>query len=239
MIRFETLSSGSWGNCYAVWHDDRCLLLEAGIKIRGIKAGLNQKLSSVDACLITHEHMDHAKWASKIIKLGIPVYMSAGTSQAIDCPLARNVAAGKQLDIKGWTIMPFGTQHDANEPLGFAIGYRGEVLVFATDTYYLRQQFNNVSHWALECNYDWNTLQASISSGEVSPSRAKRVLQSHMSLEHLVDYLQKQDLSSTIDIWLLHGSRQNLDQELAVRTIEQLTGKPVYIAGGDNSDTKS
>ena len=47
-----------------------------------------------------------------------------------------------------FAIIPFPTQHDAAKPLGFLIKslYTTEVLVFATDTYYVKDKFDGLNY---------------------------------------------------------------------------------------------
>lgn len=230
-MEFQTIASSSSGNAYAVWSDGHCLLLEAGISIKKIAKALGNHLLSANACLISHEHGDHAGHVQQVINAGIPCYMSKGTKDALGCRLGQTLKAGRLLHFCGWHVLPIQTQHDAAEPLGFVISRFGETLVFATDTFYITQNVIDVTIWALECNYQLDKLQANISSRVVDKAQAKRILQSHMSLEHLEQYLKQQSLASTQEIHLLHMSSRNIDKEYAVQRIKQLTGKPVYAKG--------
>jgi phosphoribosyl 1,2-cyclic phosphodiesterase len=57
MIQIKPLASGSAGNCYYITDGRSPLLIEAGIPIKKIKQGLNYKLSEIEGCLISHEHL--------------------------------------------------------------------------------------------------------------------------------------------------------------------------------------
>ena len=61
MIDVKCLASGSAGNSYAVDDGESVLLLEAGIRKKKLLSGYADLLDRVDGCLITHEHMDHAR----------------------------------------------------------------------------------------------------------------------------------------------------------------------------------
>jgi hypothetical protein len=52
----------------------------------------------------------------------------------------------------------------------------------------------------------------------------------HMSLEQCVEFFRVQDLSKCREIHLLHLSAENSDEELFKKTIQEVTGKPVWVA---------
>ena len=77
MVEVKVIGSSSKGNGYLLSDGERSLLLEAGINLKWYKA---IDFSRCDACLITHEHDDHAKFAQAMISnSGMDVYLSAGT----------------------------------------------------------------------------------------------------------------------------------------------------------------
>ena len=153
-MTFTSLASSSRGNCYVVSDGETAILLECGISFRRIKKGLGFDLSAIRACLVSHEHKDHAKSVMDLIKSGVEVFASEGTAEALDCALITPVEAGVQFHVGSLEIMPFRTWHDAEEPLGFLIYSRvdGERLVFATDTVNLGHTFPGVNLLALEAN---------------------------------------------------------------------------------------
>lgn len=234
MITISPLASGSWGNCYCVSDGKTPLLLECGIGVQRIRRGLNFKLSSIAGVLISHEHNDHCKAVLDVMWAGIDCYMSQGTAGALDVDGHRLkvVRAREQFKLGSWTVLPFDTQHDAAEPLGFLLAStNGGKLLFATDTYYVRYKFTGLSHVMLECNYAADILQANVDTGLVPVALKNRLLQSHFSLENVKEFLKANDLSRVREIWLLHLSDDNSDADRFKREIIELTGKPVYVAG--------
>ena len=230
----KVLASGSSGNCYLLETSNETLILECGIRYKDILKGLNFDLSKVVGCLITHEHKDHCKAVNDLLVNGVEIYTSEGTSSALDLKeskysfrvnrLKHNVASQIKKGKAGFTVVPFHTQHDVNEPMGFIIHHKelGKI-VFATDTYYLCNKFKDVDHILIECNYSESILD------ELPPWRA-RVLKSHMSLETLKEALKTWDLSNTKDITLIHISEGNGEPERFRKEIEELTGIKTYIA---------
>jgi phosphoribosyl 1,2-cyclic phosphodiesterase len=233
LIEIKALASGSRGNCYHITDGRTPLLLECGIPFREIQKGLHFRVSEVAVCLVSHEHQDHSKAVRDVMKAGIDCYMSRGTAEALEVSGHRLhiIKAKQQFKIGSWTILPFETQHDAAEPLGFLLANKtGEKLLYATDTYYIRYRFRGLTHIAVECNYSMDILRANIEAGLVEPALKKRILKSHFSLENAKGFLKANDLSKVQEIWLLHLSDGNSDQERFKREIQALSGKPVYIA---------
>ena len=95
-MTFTPLASSSRGNCYVVSDGDTALLLECGISFRRIKQGLGFDLSAVRACLVTHEHKDHARSVMDLLKSGVEVFASGGTAEALDCALILHSRARKK-----------------------------------------------------------------------------------------------------------------------------------------------
>ena len=84
-MRFASLSSGSDGNCSYIGTEEAHILIDCGVGIRTIEAGLKSlslSLKDIDAIFLTHEHIDHIKALGSILrKEEIPVYGSLGTLQ--------------------------------------------------------------------------------------------------------------------------------------------------------------
>lgn len=228
-MSIKVLASGSSGNCYLLETEKETLIIECGIRYRDILKGLNFDLNKVVGCLISHEHGDHSKAINEIMNAGIDVYMSVGTKEGIDFKSSAThriniVKHGKRYKIGGFDVVPFNVEHDVSEPLGFLLQHKelGRIL-FATDTYYLRNTFINVDHILIECNYSEDILE------EIPPYRA-RVLKSHMSLETLKETLKTWDLSRIKDITLIHISEGNGEPKRFRKEIEELTGIKTYVA---------
>ena len=232
MIRIEALASGSKGNAYLVTDGQTPLLLEAGIPFKEIRRKMNFQTSGLAGCLISHEHQDHTKGVGDILKAGIDVYMSPGTAQAIGIRHHRikTVQPKRQFKLGTWTILPFDVQHDAGDPVGYLLAnQQGDKLLFATDTYYIRYRFPGLTHIMVECNYSIKILNENIATGRVPRIMKKRLLRSHFSLENVKDFLASNDLSKVQEIWLIHLSDNNSDEQIFKREIQELTGKMVFV----------
>ena len=233
MITVKPLASGSKGNAYHITDGRSPLLLEVGITWKQIQQGLNFKTSELAGCLISHEHQDHCKAVRDVMRAGIDCYMSQGTADALGLSghRIRQAQARKQFHVGTWTILPFETQHDAAEPLGFLLANKdGDKLLYATDTFYIRYRFRGLTHLMIETNYSLDILRENMAAGLVAPELKNRLLKSHMSLETCKEFLKANDLSRVQEIWLIHMSDGNADADRFKREIQALTGKFVTIA---------
>ena len=233
-MKLKVLGSSSKGNCYILQSPTGSLLIEAGITWREMQKGLNYDLSSVVGCLVSHEHKDHSKAVTDVMKAGIDVYMSGGTMDLWPVHNHRMnlVRKGMQFSIADFNVMPFDTEHDANEPLGFLIQYKptGEKLLFLTDSYYCKYKFKGLHYIMIECNYIKETLDQNIEDGYINEASKPRLLKSHFSLENVKEFLKANDLAQCRNIVLLHLSSRNANANQMIKEIEELTGIETIVA---------
>ena len=112
-MRFEALASSSAGNAYVVSDKETRILLECGISHSKLQKLSGFKLSEFQACLVSHEHKDHAKSVSELISRGMEVYMSQGTAEALETEGVSTVESMEQFNVGSLDIVPFATFHDA------------------------------------------------------------------------------------------------------------------------------
>lgn len=233
-----SIASGSTGNCYRIGDGTTKILIEAGIPVNRIREGCGFRLSDISGCLISHEHGDHASHAKDLTRYGIDVYTSQGTIEGtqgtryeLHGPMVHPVKAMQAFKIRSLTILPFDVEHDAKEPLGFLIwsSVTGEKLLFFTDTFYIKYRFSGLTQIMAECNYTMDQLMQNVRDGTTPAYRIQRLAKSHMSLETLEDMLQANDLSQLKQIYLLHLSSDNSNEEEITRKIQELTGVEVYV----------
>lgn len=228
-MKLKVLGSGSSGNCYLLQGEKETLIIECGLPYKTILKGLDFNLNNVVGCLVSHEHKDHSKAVNDLIKNGIDIYTSKGT--AGECEVAGHrikiLESEKAIKIGEFIILPFETQHDAVEPLGFLITHKEMgTLLFATDTYYLKYKFSGLNHILIECNYSSEILKEK----ELPKSLKARIVKSHFELENVKDFLRATDLKEVREIVLIHLSDGNSNSAEFKTDIEKLTGKPTYIA---------
>ena len=232
-MELKVLGSGSSGNCYLLQNENETLIIECGLRYKDILKGLNFNLNNVVGCLISHEHKDHSKAANDLINNGIDIYLSEGTIAGIEFTDINNgyrinkLISEKTIKIGNFIILPFETEHDANEPLGFLI-YHNDIgkLLFITDSYYCKYKFSDIDHVMIECNYSLEILKEK----QLPQTLKSRIIKSHFELDNVKNFLKATDLNDTKEILLIHLSDGNSNSEQFKTEIERLTGKPTYIA---------
>lgn len=232
-MEIRVFASGSSGNAYLVSDEKTTLLLDAGIPLREIQIACGFKVRTIDGCLISHSHKDHSKAAEGLARLGVDIYTSQGTIEA--CGLTghrmNTVKALESITIGTFKVLPFDVQHDAPEPLGFLIESTatGERLLYFTDTYYIKYRFDRLTYIMAECNYSKEAMLRSIEAGYIPIELVPRLVKSHMSLEHFIEMLKANDLSEVRQIYLLHLSDNNSDEEQFREEVQKATGAEVYV----------
>ena len=232
-MKFESLASSSAGNAYIVSDSDTRILLECGVTHKKLQKLAGFSLSEFRACLVSHEHKDHAKSAVDLIARGMDVYMSAGTAEALGIGDAETEGAKliehmEQFNVGSLDVVPFTTFHDAAEPLGFLIKSRvdGDVLAFATDTVNLRYKFPGLNILAIEANYDKHVLDRC----EKLPDKVRhRISNSHMEIDTLCAYLRSLDLSECREVHLLHLSDSTSREAEFIAKVEREVPRGVTV----------
>lgn len=232
-MKIDVFASGSTGNCYRISDGQTSLLLDAGIPFKKIQIGCGFQMSQISGCFVTHCHMDHAKAVEDLANHGVDVYMSKGTIDICDFGGRRIKVANplEQIEVGTFKILPFDVEHDAPDPLGFLFTstLTGEKLLYFTDTYYVRYKFYELTHIMGEANYSKIVLEKNVQESKLPVELAKRLFKSHMSIENFLELLKANDLSKVRQIYLLHLSDKNSDEENFKRQVQQLTGAEVYV----------
>lgn len=234
-MELTVIGSGSTGNCYVLQNKDEAIIIEAGCPMRDVLPVIGHDVRKVSCCLVSHEHGDHAGHVNEMLGYFIPVRMSEGTANFagvdIASPSLRLCRAGEIFAEGRFKVLPFPTEHDAAEPLGFLISHPDTgVVLFATDTYYLRNTFSGLNHILIECNYIEDILRERMERGDLPAAVAKRAHRSHMELETCIEALKANDMSAVSDILLIHLSKGNGDPQEMVRRVTRATGRPTYAA---------
>jgi len=137
----------------------------------------------------------------------------------------------QRFEIGAFSILPFETEHDAAEPLGFLIGnsYLNETLLYFTDTFYLKYKFTgSVTHIMGEANYSTEILAENIRNDPNMGARKSRLIESHMSIDNFIEVLKSMNLSRIKQIYLIHMSEANSDKAAFKERVQRLTGAEVY-----------
>lgn len=232
MFNFCSLFSGSSGNSLFVQSDNTNILIDAGEsakKIVNALSSIDVSPDSIDAIVVTHEHIDHVKSIGTLSqKYNIPVYATKKTwsamptqSAKIDSKLQRIFYSSDNFYIGDLLLSPFSIPHDAADPCGFGICNNSKQISIATDLGHITPEiYDNLSKSSfvlLESNYDPDILKFS-----KYPYYLKQRISSnygHLSnieAGKLISNLIYNNLNS---VMLGHLSKENNFPELAYKTV--------------------
>ncbi len=232
MITFRPYASGSSGNLYTVFDGNTTLMLECGLPWKKIRELLEFKTSSIAGICVSHLHKDHSKSITEAVRSGLDVYASKETFEALGLSGHRlnEIEDGKRFSIGTWEILPFKTIHDVEGSLGFyMINQEGEAFLYLTDSAYSPVRFKDLSVIAVECNFQSDILTNNILNGALPAIVGRRVRRAHFSLENVIELLKSNDLSHCRQIFLLHLSGSNSNEEKMRQEVQRATGIPVHI----------
>lgn len=226
-MEINVIASGSKGNCYIISDGQSTLMLDCGIPYGEIQTSYGFNLAEeINGVLITHEHSDHIKAASRLIKSAINVYASQGTLDAghLSGHRAKVLIPHHITHIGTFAVLPFEVEHDAREPLGFLIKSEvtKEKLLYFTDTYYVKYRFNGLTYIMGECNFSSEIVNRNVEEGQLKPEIVPRLHKSHMSLEHFKDFLKANDMSNVKAVYMIHLSDGNSDEKLFINEVKQI-----------------
>ncbi len=230
MIRFQSIVSGSSGNCTLVCCDNTKILIDCGISGKKVTAYLNDagiNPQSIDGILVTHEHIDHTNGVGVMSrKFNIPIIASEGTWEGMNIgnisPENRRIfSKNLPLEIGSMRVTPFDIPHDAFQPTGYVINAEGKKLAVATDighiTDSVTDSLSGCDAVILEANYDEHMLQM----GPYPQSLKERISgkKGHLANKdagELAGYLVK---NGTKNIMLGHLSNENNSPEIAFNEV--------------------
>lgn len=227
MIDIKVLASGSKGNCYLMDNGETKLLLDAGIPFNQIQIGCDFRVSDISGCLVSHRHGDHAKAIKDLLKRGINVYgpkdlQNINSQISVLKPLIK-------YNIGSFMIVPFELTHDV-ECYGYQINSIGkQKLVYITDTAYVRYTFSELTHVMIEANYDTEIIRKNTLNMDINGNLASRIIQSHMNIKTVEEFLDANDLSKLQQVYLLHLSDSNSNADKFKDRIQKKTGAEVYV----------
>ncbi len=229
MINIHVLASGSTGNAVLFHLGDKLLLIDAGISARRIErsmADLGYKAGNLDAILVTHEHKDHITGLEVLARRHtIPVYTRPKTWRALSCKDKIPGSCIREIDsffsIGAVDIEAFSLSHDAVDPVGYCLHYKGKKMVLATDlgtiTEGVEQALAMSDALVLESNHDPDML-----AHGPYPHFLKQRIKSHyghLSNQQAALLLSRIPRPAMLHVLLAHLSKQNNTPLLARETI--------------------
>jgi len=232
-VKLTVFASGSTGNCCLVSGGGENVLIDAGVSARRIAAGLARAgvlPGRLDGVLITHEHSDHIKGLSVLLKNDpVPVYAPGTVAAALRRlvpgaePYLRPFRPGAAFSLGGLAVESFPTPHDTNESVGYRLSAEGAVLALATDTGCVTEdmlrRLTGADIALIEANHDEQMLRY----GPYPVQLKRRILsdRGHLSNAECTWLAAVLARSGTGTIVLGHMSKQNNDPALARRTVQR------------------
>lgn len=234
MFKFYNLCSGSTGNSSLIQTENSKILIDAGgsaKKITEALSSINIDISSLDAILVSHEHVDHIQSLGTISKkYNIPVYANLETWNAMPDQKVKILPenqkifiANKSFEIRDIMLQPFSIPHDAANPCGFSFFHDGQKASIATDlghiTPDIMQNLSQSKFILLEANYDPNILKCS----KYPYSLKMRISgpDGHLSNETCGKVVSKLIPLGLTSVLLGHLSKENNFPELAYKTVAE------------------
>lgn len=226
MIKFQSIVSGSSGNCIFFCCNNTKILIDCGISGKKITAYLNDMgidPCEIDKILVTHEHIDHTSGVGIISrKFDIPILASEGTWDGMEIGKIKDenmfwFDKNKSFEIGDIKINPFDIPHDAFQPTGYIIEAEGKKFAVATDighiTDTVEESLTGCDAVILEANYDEHMLL----TGPYPQNLKMRISGKNGHLANkdagtLATYLAK---NGTRHIMLGHLSNENNSPEIA------------------------
>lgn len=226
-MRLTVLASGSSGNVALVESGGRAILLDAGISAREtlrrltIAGGADARIQAI---LVTHEHVDHVRGVRVLArKLGVPVYGTAGTLQAIasslaDVPETVTIGRRDRFSLAGMKITAFPSSHDAADPCGYSFeSRRGHRVVITTDTGVITAEAAEALAGAHVIGIEANHDRTMLDTGPYPPFLKRRIAggTGHLSNDAAADALRAVAWRGLSQVFAMHISEQNNSPEVA------------------------
>ena len=233
-MRFESIASGSSGNCIYIGSDSAHILVDAGVSRKRTAQALEESgiaLKELDAIFITHEHSDHIAGLPVIAgSTDAPIYATQGTIDRlrampqmarIDPDRYEVVWADEKVRLKDLKIAPMRISHDAADPVAYRVMCGGQKACVCTDLGcyddYTAECLKGSDVLLLEANHDVNMLQ----TGRYPYPLKQRILGrrghlSNMSSGQLLARVLNDHMKA---IFLGHLSKENNLPELAYETV--------------------
>jgi phosphoribosyl 1,2-cyclic phosphodiesterase len=223
-----SLASSSKGNCILVIAGCQMFFIDFGISVKELLAKLKSlRIEELpDKILISHEHHDHTSGIENLNKkYRIKVFANYPTLQSLNSFLKiSNIQKevfipGSAFKIGSVEVKPFRIFHDAAEPVGFSISYKGGKVVYIVDTGRVTggdlKEMSDADLVIIDSNYD----NLSLLQGRYPPDLKKRIMEyGHLSNEVVANIILNHPNPET-EFWLAHLSEENNSTGLAAMTV--------------------
>lgn len=230
MRGFCPLASGSKGNCLYLGTLKTKILIDAGITAKMARERLSAigvAIEEIDAILITHEHVDHIRGLDILAgKMGIPVFANSSTVEALgdlieSTPKYKIFTTGERFEFGDIEVHPFTIQHDAIDPVAFAIRAEKHKIGICTDLGFVTSL---VAQYLMGCDVLYVEANHQEEMVHASPRPAvykSRVLgrQGHLSNQQCAQLLEQVWHKGLKHVYLAHLSSECNAPDLALKIV--------------------
>nr|WP_300003362.1 MBL fold metallo-hydrolase [Tissierella sp.] len=237
-IKFCSLSSGSSGNCQYIETEHSKILVDSGFsgkRTEELLKSIDVDPKDLDAIFVTHEHIDHIKGVGVLSRrYDLPVYANADTWTGMESRIGAIEEKNTKiftnenfLELKDLNIFPVCTFHDAADPVGYIVNYKGTKISIVTDTGFISDnlfdKMKGSDLYYLESNHDEFMLKEGLYPWHLK----RRILSAH-------GHLSNEDAGITLSnilkgngekVILAHLSQDNNVPELAMSTVTDILTK--------------
>ncbi len=171
-MRFCVLGSGSSGNACYIEGINGKVLVDAGFSGKEIinrLESLNIKPDTIDAIVVTHEHIDHIRGVGVLSRrFNIPVIMNKPTYNRIIKTIGELetpffIHTGQSVTIEDITIETFTKCHDAADPMGVVLSTHERRIGIITDlgrsSHLVEERLKGCNALIIEFNHDITMLE--------------------------------------------------------------------------------
>jgi phosphoribosyl 1,2-cyclic phosphodiesterase len=215
---------------------DTAVLIDAGISLKDLVRrldGTGTAIEELDALVLSHEHVDHARGAIAISRsLGLPVHAGraicrrAGLRAALGRDSVLDLRSDEPFCIGCMQLLPFTLPHDAAETLGFKVSDGRVKAGLATDLGSINMDvlegLSGCEVVVLESNHD----EAMLREGPYPPSLKRRVKspRGHLSNADAAELIRCISHDGLKHLALAHLSRTNNTPELPLEAARKALG---------------
>lgn len=239
-LMFKSFGSGSSGNCAFVGNRTGGILIDAGVDVRSVTAGLasmDLSLDNIHGICITHDHSDHVSCVYSLVRRHSHIRVFC-TPRALSGILRRHSISRRLKDyhtpiykefpfkIGPLEITAFEVSHDGSDNSGFHITAGDAALTIATD---LGCITDRVDHYmrrsnfiVIETNYDAGMLRngrypAHLKARIAAPS-------GHLDNREAAAFLAGIATPQLKNIFLCHLSADNNTPAIALTAVADALG---------------
>jgi len=235
MKGFCPLASGSKGNVTYLGTERTKLLIDVGIGIRTLTQRLSDlcvDIRTIDAILISHEHLDHIRSAERVAtKYQIPLLANSETAKAMlsifkGVPKFKIFSTGEGFVVGDIHIHPFSIQHDTMDPVAFTFCVDQLKIGVCTDlgfaTTLVQSHLQDCDYLCVEANHDPSLVHGS----SRPPICKQRILgrQGHLSNLSCAQLIDKVYHPKLKHIYLAHLSQECNHPQLAIDYVRKQLG---------------